>query len=67
MKVGGGAKRNASLEQGAQASAATRRAATATSHCHTEKLSGDNYQPQGQPRGREGGGANCRTNARFGA
>ena len=36
MKVGGGAKRNASLEQGAQVSTAT-----TTRHRHTEKLSGD--------------------------
>ena len=45
MKAGGGAKRNASLEQGAQVSTATQRAATTTWHRHTEKLSGDTYQP----------------------
>ena len=41
MKAGGGAKRNASLEQGVQVSTATQRAATTTRHRHTEKLSGD--------------------------
>ena len=40
MKAGGGAKRNASLEQGAQVSTATQRTATTTRHRHTEKLSG---------------------------
>ena len=45
MKAGGGAKQNASLEQGAQVSKATQRVATTTRHCHTEKLSGDTYQP----------------------
>ena len=60
MKAGGGAKRNASLEQGAQVSTATQRAATTTRHRHTEKLSGDTYQPLYSPRP-----ANCRTKARF--
>lgn len=41
MKVGGGAKWNASLEQGAQVSMPTQREATTTRHHHTEKLSGD--------------------------
>ena len=50
MKVGGGAKQNASLEQGAQVSTATQRAATPTWHRHTEKLSGDTYQPLYSPR-----------------
>ena len=45
MKVGGGAKRNASLEQGAQVSTAT-----TPRHRHTEKLSGDTYQPLYSPR-----------------
>ena len=45
MKAGGGAKRNASLEQGAQVSTAT-----TTRHRHTEKLSGDTYQPPYSPR-----------------
>ena len=45
MKAGGGAKRNASLEQGAQVSTAT-----TTRHRHTEKLSGDTYQPLYSPR-----------------
>ena len=40
MKAGGGAKRNASVEQGTQISTATQRAATTTRHRHTEKLSG---------------------------
>ena len=55
MKAGGGAKRNASLEQGAQVSTATQRAATVTRHRHTEKLSGDTfnlYTHLGQKRGR---------------
>ena len=51
MKVGGGAKRNAGLKQGAHVSMAT-----TTRHCHTEKLSGDSYQPLYS-------GANCRTKA----
>ena len=50
MKAGGGAKRNASLEQGVQVSMATQRAATTTRHRHTEKLSGDTYQPLYSPR-----------------
>ena len=45
VKAGGGAKRNASIEQGTQVSTATQRAATTTRHRHTEKLSRDNYQP----------------------
>ena len=43
MKAGGGAKRNASIEQGTQVSTATQRAATTTRHRHTDKLSGDTY------------------------
>ena len=52
MKAGGGAKRNASLEQGVQVSTASQRAATTTRHRHTEKLSGtgDTYQPLYSPR-----------------
>ena len=50
MKAGGGAKRNANLEQGAQVSTATQRPATTTRHRHTEKLSGDTYQPLYSPR-----------------
>ena len=50
MKAGGGAKRNASIEQGTQVSTATQRAATTTRHRHTEKLSGDTYQPVYLPR-----------------
>ena len=50
MKAGGGAKQNASLEQGAQVSTATLRAATTTRHHHTEKLTGDTYQPLYSPR-----------------
>ena len=45
MKAGGGAKRNASIEQGTQVSTATQRAATTTRHRHTNKLSGNTYQP----------------------
>ena len=56
MKAGGGAKRNASLEQGAQVSTATQRAATTTRHCHTEKFSGDTYQPLYSPRPAKKGG-----------
>ena len=66
MKAGGGAKRNASIEQGTQVSTATQRAATTTRQRHTDKLSGDTYQPVylPSPAKREGrGGANCRTNA----
>ena len=44
MKAGGGAKRNASMEQGTQVSTATQRAATTTRHRHTDKFSGDTYQ-----------------------
>ena len=45
MKAGGGAKWNVSIEQGTQVSKATQRAATTTRHHHTDKLSGDTYQP----------------------
>ena len=68
MKAGGGAKRNASIEQGTQVSTATQRAATTARHCHTDRLSGDTYQPVylPWPAKREGrGGANCRTNAQI--
>ena len=50
MKAGGGAKQNARLEQGMQVSMTTQRAATTTRHHHTEKLSGDTYQPLYSPR-----------------
>ena len=50
MKAGGGAKQNVSLEQGAQVSTASQRAATTTRHRHTDKLSGDTYQPLYTPR-----------------
>ena len=50
MKAGGSAKQNASLEQGVQVSTATQRAATTTRQLHTEKLSGDTYQPLCLPR-----------------
>ena len=66
MKAGAGAKRNASMEQGMQVSTATQRAATTTRHRHTDKFSGDTYQPVylPWPAKRAGrGGANCRTNA----
>ena len=66
VKAGGGAKRNASIEQGTQVSTETQRAATTTRHRHTDKLSGDTYQPVYLPwpakRGGRGG-ANCHTNA----
>ena len=42
---GGGAKQIASLQQGAQVSTTTQRAATTTWHRHTENLSSDTYQP----------------------
>ena len=45
MKAGGGAKRNGSIEQGTQVTTATQRAASTARHRHTEKLSGDTYQP----------------------
>ena len=50
MKAGGGARRNASLEQGAQVFKANPSAATTSRHRHTEKLSGDTYQPLYSPR-----------------
>ena len=53
-----------------QVSTTTQRAATTTRHCHTEKLSGDTYQPVylPLPAKREGrGGENCHTSAQFGA
>ena len=68
MKAGGGAKQNASIEQGTQVSTATQTAATTTRHHHTDKLSGDTYQPVylPWPAKREGrGGANCRINAQI--
>ena len=68
MKAGGGAKRNARIEQGTQVSTATQRAATTTRQRHTDKLSGDTYQPVylPWPAKRAGrGGANCRTNAQI--
>ena len=49
MKAGGGAKQNATIELGMQVSTATQRAATTTRHRHTEKLSGDTYQPVNLP------------------
>ena len=63
MKAGGGARRNASVEQGTQVSTATQRAATTTRHRHTEKLSGDTYQPVylPQPAKREGRGGEGQT------
>ena len=45
MKAGGGVKQIASIMQDRQVSTATQRAATTTRHRHTEKLSGDTYQP----------------------
>ena len=68
MKVSGGTKRNASVMQGTQVSTATQRVAFTTRHRHTEKLSGDTYQPVylPWPAKREGrGGANCHTNAQL--
>ena len=68
MKAGGGAKRNASIEQDTQVSTTTQRAATTTRHRHTEKLFGDSYQPVYLPRPakKEGrGGANCHANAQL--
>ena len=66
MKAGGDAKQNASIKQGMQVSTATQRAATTIKHRHTDKLSGDTYQPVYLPwpakRGGRGG-ANCCTNA----
>ena len=68
MKACDGAKRNASIKQGTNVSTAIQRAATTTRHGHTEKLSGDTYQPVYLPRPakREGmGGSNCGTNAQL--
>ena len=61
IKAGGGAKQNANIKQGMQVSRVTQRAATTTRYRHTEKLSGDTYQPvystyHCQLRGREGEG-----------
>ena len=72
MKAGGPAKHNANLELGVKVSTATQRPANTTRHRHTKKLSEDTYitklyTHQDQQRGREVGGANCRTKARFGA
>ena len=51
MKAGGGAKRNASLKQGAQVSTATQRAATTTVGTVTPRNSVENtYQPLYSPR-----------------
>ena len=51
VKVGGCAKQNSSLKQGAQVSNfATHRAATTTRHCDTEKLRVDACQPLYSPR-----------------
>ena len=67
MKGGGGAKQNASLEQGTQVSTATQIAATTTTQRHTENLSGVTYQPLYPPRpwakgeGRGGANTNCMT------
>ena len=64
MKGGGGAiKRNTSIKQGMQVSTATQRVATTTRHRHTEKLSGDAYQPVylPWPAKREGRGGEGKT------
>ena len=50
MKAGGGAKQKTSYEQGVQVSMPTKRAATTTRHRHTDKVSGDTYQPHYSPR-----------------
>ena len=55
MKGGGGAKQNASLEQGAQVSTATQRATTTTK---AEETLSNRYTHKSQSRRREGGGAN---------
>ena len=67
MKAGGGAKRNASIEQGTQVSTATQRAAPTTRHCHTDKFSGDTYQPVNLPwpAKREGRGGEGQTAAQM--
>ena len=68
MKACGGAKQNASLKQRAQVSMATQRVARTTKHHHTEKLSGDTYQPLYSSRPtkrREVGGANHYTKERL--
>ena len=54
--------------QGTQVSTATQRAATTTRYRHTEKLSGDTYQPVYLPwlaKREERGGANGCTNAQI--
>ena len=65
MKAGGGAKRNVSLEHGAQVSTATQRAGTTTRHRHTEKLSGDTYQSLYSPRQAKREGQTATKKARF--
>ena len=69
MKAGGGARQNASLEQGAQLSTTTQRGTTTSRHHHTEKLSGESYQPLylPGPRKRQGlvEGVNFCTKERF--
>ena len=65
MKLGGGAKKNASLKQGCTA---TQRGATTSRHRYTENLRRESYHLytlQDQQRGREMEGENCCTKARF--
>ena len=50
MNAGGGAKRNAILELGAQVYTVTQRAATTTRHHRTEKFSEDTCQPLYSPK-----------------
>ena len=68
MKVGGGAKQNASLKQGTQVSRATHGAETTSRHRHTVKLSGDSYQPLSLPwQAKKEGEGQTAINAQFGA
>ena len=63
MRASGGVNQNVSYMQGMQVSTANRRAEATSSHHHTQKLSGDTYQPFYSPmptkeeviRGRGGG------------
>ena len=54
MKAGGGAKRNASIEQGMQVSTATQRAAGTVTLRNSVEILTNLYTYHGQPRGREG-------------
>lgn len=70
LKMEVGAKRNASLKQGMQVytlQPTEQQPPPGTVILRNSlKILANLYNHQGRPRGREGGGANCHTNARFG-